>query len=118
MEYIPVNSPYYDEWMDIFPNRDYHQQMEAYLDKAGLIWLPVYKYNHSDIIYNTTGFSCPWDSGQCGYIFVTKEDVRKHYNVKRISKKLQQNIESILSAEVEIYSDWANGSSCDFADVA
>jgi len=35
--------------------------------------LPVYMYDHSGITINTDGFSCPWDSGQVGVIFCTRE---------------------------------------------
>jgi hypothetical protein len=30
--------------------------------------LPLYLYDHSGITMNVGGFSCPWDSGQVGYI--------------------------------------------------
>jgi len=36
-------------------------------------WLPIFKYQHSGVRYNTTGFSCPWDSGKFGYIYISKE---------------------------------------------
>lgn len=35
--------------------------------------LPVYMYDHSGLILNTTGFSCRWDSGQVGFIFMTEQ---------------------------------------------
>jgi hypothetical protein len=28
---------------------------------------------------NTTGFSCPWDSGQIGWIYASLEDVKKEF---------------------------------------
>jgi hypothetical protein len=31
--------------------------------------LPLYLYDHSELAMNTTGFSCPWDSGQVGWIW-------------------------------------------------
>ena len=33
-----------------------------------VIMLPLYLYDHGGIIMNTTGFICPWDSGQVGWI--------------------------------------------------
>ena len=38
----------------------------------GMVILPLYLYDHSGITMNTTGFSCPWDSGK-----VTPETVEK-----------------------------------------
>ena len=66
------------------------------------IVLPVYLYDHSGITISTTPFSCPWDSGQVGYIYVSKEDVRKEYSVKKISPKLKETVLRVLNAEIEI----------------
>ena len=73
------------------------------------ISLPLYLYDHSGITMNTTGFSCPWDSGQVGIIFVSKEDVRKEWSVKRISKKLEAKILDNLRGEVETYDQYLTG---------
>lgn len=42
------------------------------VEKSNII-LPLYLYDHSGITINTTGFSCPWDSGQVGWIYCNKE---------------------------------------------
>lgn len=73
------------------------------------LFLPVYKYEHGGVAYNTSGFSCGWDSGQAGFIVISKEDIRKIYNVKRISSRLKERVLSILESEVEIFSQYANG---------
>ena len=74
-----------------------------------VIALPLYMYDHSGITIRTHPFNCPWDSGQVGYIYVTKEDVRKEWNVKRISSKLKKKIIDILEAEIEVYDQWGRG---------
>lgn len=38
-----------------------------------IVALPLYLYDHSGITMNTTGFHCPWDSGQVGWIYATKQ---------------------------------------------
>ena len=68
--------------------------------------LPLFLYDHSGITMNTTGFSCPWDSGQVGIIFVSKEMVLKEYNAKRITKKLREKVYDLLRAEVETYDQY------------
>ncbi len=73
------------------------------------IVLPVFMYEHSGIALNTHGFSCPWDSGQVGYIYVSKEKVRKEYGVKRITKKVLGYVESALKSEIEVYSNYVDG---------
>ena len=35
--------------------------------------LPLYLYDHSGLSMNTSGFSCPWDSGQVGWIYCNNE---------------------------------------------
>jgi hypothetical protein len=49
------------------------------------IILPLYLYDHSGITMKTTPFSCRWDSGQVGFVYISKDKVRKEYNVKRIT---------------------------------
>jgi hypothetical protein len=73
------------------------------------LYLPVYIYDHSGITINTTGFHCPWDSGQFGFIYVAKEKVRSEYSVKRISKKLRSRIYDYLRAEIETYDNYLTG---------
>jgi len=60
----------WDEWLEnevIKPNGGW--------DKV--VVLPLYLYDHGGITMNTTGFSCPWDSGQVGWIYCTKEKLRE-----------------------------------------
>lgn len=71
--------------------------------------LPLYLYDHSGITMNTTGFSCRWDSGQVGWIFISKEKVRKEYSVKRISNKLKERITQYLINEVKTYDQYLTG---------
>lgn len=75
-----------------------------------IIALPLYLYDHSGLTMNTTGFSCPWDSGKVGFIYVTKEDVRKEYGWKVISQKRREQIEKYLRGEVETYDNFLTGS--------
>lgn len=45
--------------------------------EENVVYLPLYLYDHGGITMNTTGFSCPWDSGQVGWIYATKDRFRK-----------------------------------------
>lgn len=77
--------------------------------KARHIVLPLYLYDHSGITMNTSGFSCPWDSGQVGWIYVTREKVRQEYGCKRVSKKMVERMEGYLRNEVETYDQYLTG---------
>ena len=73
------------------------------------IMLPLYLYDHSGITMRTTGFSCPWDSGQVGMIYVKIEDVKKEFGYKRLTKQRREFIENILRCEVAIYDQYLTG---------
>ena len=73
------------------------------------IYLPVYMYDHSGITISTSPFSCSWDSGQIGYIYATKEDIRVEYDVIRVSSKLKNKILSVLEAEIELLDNYLTG---------
>ena len=73
------------------------------------IVLPLYLYDHSGITMNTTGFYCPWDSGQVGFIYVSVADVKKEWKWERMSQKRREFIERILEAEVKTYDQYLTG---------
>jgi len=79
-----------------------------YQDFKGII-LPLYLYDHSGITMSTSGFSCPWDSGQVGYIYVADETIKREYKVKRISNKLRNIVRLQLIGEVETYDQYLTG---------
>lgn len=74
-----------------------------------LIVLPVYMYDHSGICINTTGYTCPWDSGQIGCIYISKKTAREAFGWKVITKKREEQIKDLLRAEVEEYSQFLQG---------
>lgn len=71
--------------------------------------LPLYLYDHSGITMSTGPFSCPWDSGQVGFIFVSKEKARKEYGWKRFTKKRVEKLEEYLRNEVKVYDQYLTG---------
>jgi hypothetical protein len=73
------------------------------------IILPLYIYDHSGITMNTSGFSCPWDSGQVGYIYISLEKVREEYGCKRVSKKMRERIAGYLRNEVKTFDQFITG---------
>ena len=71
--------------------------------------LPVYRYVHSAVAYNTTGFSCPWDSGRVGFILMTKETMLEEWGKKIVTQRVRGMARKCMAGEVETYSQWANG---------
>jgi hypothetical protein len=73
------------------------------------IILPLYLYDHSGITISTTPFSCGWDSGQIGFVFISKDKVKNEYGVKRVTKKEIEKATKVLLAEVETYDLYLRG---------
>jgi hypothetical protein len=71
--------------------------------------LPVYMYEHSGITIRTTPFSCKWDSGQVGFIFVGKEKLLKEYGGKKVTKKKIDRALGVIKGEVETYDQYLCG---------
>jgi hypothetical protein len=84
-----------------------YDYIENDLDAA--VILPLYLYDHSGITISTEPFSCRWDSGQIGFIYVTKETLRKEYSVDRITEKIKEKARKVLLAEVETYDQYLTG---------
>lgn len=71
--------------------------------------LPVFLYDHSGLAMNTSGFHCPWDSGQVGFVYATLEVVRKEFGTKRVTKALREKAEDILRGEIVSYDAYLAG---------
>lgn len=78
----------------------------------GGVILPLYLYDHSGITMSCGPFSCPWDSGQVGWIYATAEMIRKEFGrgkSKRITKAARELAEKCLRQEVETYDEYLTG---------
>lgn len=64
--------------------------------------LPLYLYDHSGITMSTSSFNDRWDSGQVGWIFVSKDKVRKE-------SLDETKIEQYLIDEVKTYDQYLTG---------
>lgn len=88
-------------------------------DEGLAVILPLYLYDHSGITISTEGWRYPyndrWDSGQVGWIYVTKDRLRREYGVKRITKRIIRRAEDALRGEVETYDLYLRGEVYGFA---
>jgi hypothetical protein len=91
------------------------KEFRDFLKEEKPICLPLYLYDHSGITISTRSEkfrACDpqgWDWGMLGYIYVTKDDVRKEYNVKRVSRKVLDKVTKLLQSEVEEYDHFLTG---------
>ena len=73
------------------------------------IRLPVFMYDHSGITIATTPFSCPWDSGQIGWIFVEWTKLRAAFPKLRRRADLEAEGQRVLRAEIAEYDQFLTG---------
>lgn len=73
--------------------------------------LPLYLYDHGGITMNTTGFSCPWDSGQVGIIYVPEERAREECPPAEgeSEDEYRERILGYIRGEVEVYDLYLQG---------
>ena len=87
---------------------DYDELRDLYNDPDHIA-LPVFMYDHSGITINTTGFSCPWDSGQVGVIYMTKAKAIENWGKKILTKAVRQKAIDCLKSEIETLDQYLTG---------
>ena len=101
----PFGSPAYEREVD-------ERLMKVISQKY--LMLPLYLYDHSGITMNTTGFSCPWDSGQVGWIYASKEDALREFGGKTFTAATRKKAEDRMRGEVEYYDSYLRGEAYGF----
>ena len=86
-----------------------HDEIYAITNDPSVIALPIYMYDHSGITINTTGFSCPWDSGQVGIIYISRKDAIKEWGKTICTATVVQKARSCLKAEIETLDQFITG---------
>jgi len=78
-------------------------------DTGGMVILPLYLYDHSGITMNTSGFHCPWDSGQVGWIYADKDKILSEFGGDKLTPELREKAEKLLRGEVDYYDHFIRG---------
>jgi len=79
------------------------------MDKRYVI-LPLFIYDHGGITMSTGSFSCPWDSGQVGYTYVSHKEIREANGWKYLTRKRISQTKEYLKGDVETYDQYLTGS--------
>lgn len=77
--------------------------------KQGDIILPLYLYDHSGITISLSPFSCPWDSGQVGFVIVRREKMLQEFGGKKFTQSLKDKALRLAEGEVETYDKHLRG---------
>ena len=73
------------------------------------IMLPLYLLDHSGLAMQTTSFHDPWDSGQVGWIYVSKEDALKEFGGEKMTGAVKRKAENFMRSEVAVYDFYLRG---------
>lgn len=76
--------------------------------KNAFVILPLYLYDHTGITMSNSDFGDRFDSGQVGYIYVTKEQAQKEYHCE-LDERLADFIRERLVDETRIYDQYLQG---------
>lgn len=121
MKYLvcQVDDDFEDEYFEaeeaFFADKDWSRELSDEWDEAAQIMieeafdkyyisLPLYLYDHSGITMSTGPFSCPWDSGQVGFIYVSRENAAKEW-----ADTTEKQARNYLCGEVEVYDQYLRG---------
>lgn len=87
------------------------------------VGVPVWAYVHSGATISTgktlmggskkrlrmNPFSCPWDSGQSGFAYMTHEDALREWGRKRLSKQQKERAKQYIDAVVDEFALYLSG---------
>ena len=73
------------------------------------IVMPLYLLDHSGLAMKTTSFNDPWDSGQVGWIYVSKADALKEFGADKMTGAVRQRAEDLMRSEVAVYDCYLRG---------
>lgn len=73
--------------------------------------LPIYLYDHSGITISTSPFSCKWDSGQIGFVFITPKTMKENWKdwKKWEFSAIEEKTNTIIQGEIEEYDKYLRG---------
>jgi hypothetical protein len=101
---------------DSYIEDDYSSWDELYEDimrrDNPLVIKPLYMYDHSGITISTEPFSCSWDSGQIGYVFITPNRIEELGTTRWDDEPwfdYIKRLEGYLKNEVKTYDDYVTG---------
>lgn len=84
---------------------------EALREKYGRVayMRPLYMMDHSGLALSLSPFSCPWDSGQVGWVVITEETMKREYQASDVYPTSEAWCEAIAQGEVETYHQFVSG---------
>ena len=99
---IPFGKNPHEHWENL-------RREQLKLKKSDIaIAYPITKYEHGSISLSL-GYKQGWDYTVSGFVYVTKETLRKEYGVNRITKSIIECAKNCLQSELDMLTAWLNG---------
>jgi len=92
-----------------YNDRDSVKEAELTAVANGDIVLPLYMYEHGGITISLGPFSCPWDSGQVGFVQVPKRKMIEEFGGKIFTPALKKKALEIAEGEVQTLDSYVRG---------
>jgi len=94
---------------------DYDARIDDEMDRH-YTRLPLFLYDHSGITMNTRPFSCPWDSGQVGFIYLSHARANAELGGPEFTGQdrawnadKERRVIEVLTCEVTTYNQYITG---------
>ncbi len=84
---------------------DLKEQIES--DYKVLMIKPLYLYDHSGITISTSPFSCHWDSGRIGWVFI--DEKRWKLMMGEDMDRSEERLSEIINSDVKTYDEYLTG---------
>ena len=100
---IPFGNSPYEHWENL-------RNKQLNLKKSEIaIAYPITKHEHGAISLSLLGYKQGWDYCVIGFVYVTKENLRKCYGVDRITKSIIERAKNCIQSELDMLTSWLNG---------
>jgi len=94
-----------------FNQLDSWPEVESYINSMYNVFYikPVYAYIHSGIVLSLEPFNDRFDSGQVGYIFITREVMKREFGLRKRTPNNLAKAKRIIEGELETYNKYLSG---------
>lgn len=83
------------------------EDAQAFEETFDGLLLPLFLMDHSGLSISVRPFGCPWDSGRIGFIYVTRETIKKEYG--NDSLESFEKAKKYLTGEAKDYDSYLRG---------
>jgi len=92
-----------------YNDRESIEEARQEAKRNGDLTLPLYMYDHSGITISLSPFSCPWDSGQVGFVQVSRKAMIENWGKVNFTPKLKEKAKEVAKNVVQELDDYLTG---------